>query len=202
MKNRIYLLIFAIVIILSSCSTLVSKMYGIRQLDGFDEQRYNNFITKLKGHDNLVYIISDTVQYLNVIRLGQTLKEKNDLGQPVQILYFENDILKSFHANCYARGGLKSINWNTKDRFSVFLPISATESDSLKISLNDYIRIYPTIKRQKKKTYTVLIFWTLMLEKISYSAIETVLSNLKQFEKKDETLVILINSDKYFSSFE
>lgn len=175
-------------------------MYGVQQLKDFNEKEYKDFISSLKEKNNFFSIISDTNQYKNIIKLGRNPKEKNDFGQPVQILYFENNTIKSYHANCYVQGSLTNLNWNTDERFSAFIPKSAVPIDSLKINLNDYIKIYPNITSQKGEKYTVLIFWTLMLEKISNSAIETVFFNLKQFNKKSETSVILINSDKYFST--
>ncbi len=196
----IALISFSIIFI--SCSSLLSKMYGIKQLDGFNKERYNDFISKLKATDKFYSLVSDTNQYNRVINLGRTAKAKNDLGQPIQILYFENNEVKSFHANCYVTGGLTNLNWNTEDRFSSFLPKSAVNLDSLTITLDDYIKIYPNILNHKNKKYTVLVFWTLMLEKISNSAIETVFANTKKFGKENETSIILINSDEYFSNIE
>jgi len=199
-KKTVIYVIFIISILLSSCSVILSKMYGIKQLNSFNEKEYNNFIAKINNDRCLSYIISDSSQYKKVINLGHTQKEKNNLGQPIQILYFEKNVLKSYHINCLAKGSLTNLNWNTDNRFSVFIPKTAVNIDSLKINLKDYINIYPNLKNRNDKRYTILIFWTLMLDKISYSAIETVFSNLKQYKKENETSVILINTDKYFST--
>lgn len=177
-------------------------MYGVKKLEGFNEKEYKSFITKLKDKNHFISIISDTAKYKRVINLGRTVKERNILGQPVQIIYFENNTLKSFHANCYAKGSLTNLNWNTEERFSTFLPKSAIKTDSIDITLEDYINIYPKIRNHENKKFTVLIFWTLMLEKVSKSAIETAFTNAEQYEKENEISFILINTDNFFSNIE
>ncbi len=197
--NYIKLILIAITVLsFSACAHLLAKMYGIQELEGFDQAAYSAFVDGIEEIDGFYSIVSDTAQYKRIIALGRTTKAKNDLGQPVQILYFQGNELKSFHANCYARGGLTNLNWNTANRFATFLPHTAVATDSLAVTLSDYGNIYPDIGLHQKE-YTVLIFWTLMLEKISKSAIETVANNIKQAGKEKQTNVILINTDKYFA---
>lgn len=200
--KKIVILAVTVAILVSGCSAVLRKMYGIRELKGFNEEEYDDFIAPLEKKYNFSTIISDTIQYESVIELGTTFQEKNDFGQPVQVLYFENDVIKSFHPNCYAKGTLSNLNWNTEQRFSVFIPKTAAAVDSLKVNLQDYINIYPSIERLADKKYTILIFWTQMMSKISKSAIETVSNNLEEFEKEEESSIILINSDKFFSSID
>ncbi|MBI4648351.1 MAG: hypothetical protein HY738_17645 [Bacteroidia bacterium] len=188
----------AFLLIIPSCSVLLSKMYGVNQLDSFSEKDYKNFVSKIKI-DGYNKIISNEVDFKKIINLGHTEKQKNDFGQPIQILYFEDNYLKSFHANCYAKGGITSIDWNTDMRFSSFLPNSAVNIDTLGIELMDYSNIYPEIHIKPNKRYTILIFWTLMLEKLSVSAINTVIENVNNFEKWEEIDIYIINTDKYFS---
>ena len=185
-------------LVCSACANLLAKMYGIQELAGFDQEAYSAFVAGIKEIDSFYSIVSDTAQYKRVIALGKTPKAANDLGQPIQILYFQGNELKSFHANCYARGGLTNLNWNTANRFATFVPRTAVATDSLAVTLSEYSNIYPDIALHQKE-YTVLIFWTLMLGKISHSAIETVANNIQQAGKEKQTTVILINTDKYFA---
>jgi hypothetical protein len=127
--------------------------------------------------------------------------KKKDFGQPVQMLYFEKNILKSYHINCYARGRLTNLDWNMDKRFSTFLPKTAVNIDTLTIKLDDYSKIYNEIKMDSKN-YTIIIFWTFFLEKISYSAIQTVIENIYKFDKIDTIDFYLINTDKYFMTIE
>jgi len=195
MKNLIFIFIIS-AICFSSCSYILSSFYGVKQLKKFDEEKYYSFLNNIDSSQiNFYKIVSDSIKFNNIINLGRNNQQKNDFGQPVQILYFHNDELVSFHANCYAEGGLRKINWNTSNRFNFFPPKSAVPIDSLLTNYFDYKNIYPQLKHNK---YNIIIFWTLMLEKISKDAIETTIDNVIAFEKKDSTAVHLINIDKYY----
>ena len=41
-------LLLALVVILSSCSAIMSSMYGVKRIKRFDQQNYDNFIAKAK----------------------------------------------------------------------------------------------------------------------------------------------------------
>ncbi len=194
------ILIVLVVFIFSSCSVILSKIYGVNKIESFDKELYEDFISKYENDQvNFKSIISDTIQYKSIINLGKDSMQRHSFGQPVQILYFENKKLKSFHANCFARG-ISNLNWNTDNRFSFFLPKTALEIDTLNLSLEKYNKIYNQININSTKKYTVLIFWTLMIEKISNSAIETVINNINRFDKNNEIEVYFINSDKFFAT--
>lgn len=173
-------------------------MYGINYIDDFNRGNYENFLSsiEIKKYES---IICDSIDFTRVINLGDTKKRKNDLGQPVQILYFEGNLLKSYHANCYAKGGLANINWNTESRFDSFPPISALDKDSINLYLNDFEEILRIGVVPDKKEYTIIVFWTLMLEKVSKSAINIVNENLKRHNENSNVIIYLVNSDKYFS---
>jgi len=138
--SRILLITIA-TLALGACANLLAKMYGIQELEDFDQEAYSAF----------------------------------------------------------ARGGLANLSWNTANRFATFVPHTAVATDSLAVTLSDYKHIYPDIGWRQKE-YTVLIFWTLMLRKISKSAMEVVANNIKQADREKETTVILINTDKYFAA--
>ena len=177
-------LLFALVIILSSCSAIMSSMYGVKRIKRFDQQNYDNFIAKAKEYTDFVAIVSTHDQYRQLINLGQDSVEKKDFGQPVQMLYFDNGILASYHINCYAKGGVSNINWNTDNRFSSFIPQTAVKHSIGDKKLSDYTKIYPELASSSDKPYTILIFWTNMLPKISLSAIKTVADNDKHLSTK------------------
>lgn len=191
MKKHIYYLIFLGV--LSSCSII----FGVKNIDKFNPEKYETVISKLKQKYNFEDIVADTNQYKKVINLGSNNSSKNNLGQPIQILYFDENELKSFHANCFAKGKFTSLNWNTNQRFNEFIPKSAINVNQFGISLKEYSNIFDNINPRKR--YTIIIFWTRMFERIALDAIKQVDENLKQFNKKDETIIYLINSDSYFS---
>ncbi len=199
MKKLLGFLFGLILILTTSCSLLLSRMYGVNEIDSFDSDKHSVFVSKIKEHIYCQAIVSDTSQYKKVINLGSDVKQKNNFGQPVQIIYFEKNKMKSFHVNCFAKGKLSNINWNTENRFSYFLPKSAINIETISVNLSDYSKIYPAINSKSKKDYTVIIFWTFLLEKISLSAIETVVDNINKYDKINDIDMYLINTDKYFS---
>lgn len=194
-------LLWALVVILSSCSAIMSSMYGVKRIKRFDQQNYDNFIAKAKEYTDFVAIVSTHDQYRQLINLGKDSVEKKDFGQPVQMLYFENGILASYHINCYAKGGVSNINWNTDNRFSSFLPQTAVKHSIGDMKLSDYTKIYPELASSSDKPYTILIFWTNMLPKISLSAIKTVADNIKVNNKDSDCRIFLINTDNFFARY-
>ncbi len=190
------------ILLLTSCSAIFSKIYGVKELNKFDKQEYDSFISKLKT-ENIMYfsLISDPASFRKSINLGDSVLTQKDLYQPIQILYFEKNQIVSFQANCYAKGTLKNLNWNYDNRFSIFPPKSAVPlNNERNVTFKEFNEIYPELKNIKGKKYSIIIFWTSMLENISYDAIETVFENIVKFDKTHETVVYLINTDKFFIS--
>lgn len=199
MKN---ILLIITLVLLTSCSLVLSKVYGVKELSKFDKQEYDNFISKLKIENTNYYsLVSDSASFRKSINLGDSILTKKDLYQPIHILYFEKKQIVSFQANCYAKGTLKNLNWNYDNRFSFFPPKSAVPiTNEHNITFEKFKEIYPQLKNIKEKRYSIIIFWTLMLKNISYDAIQTVFKNIKKFNKTNETIVYLINTDKFFVS--
>ncbi|SUP53921.1 Uncharacterised protein [Weeksella virosa] len=88
------------------------------------------------------------------------------------------------------------LDWNTNNRFDTFIPQSAINPANFEIEWNHYSKKIPKLNSDKK--YKVLILWTLMLEKQSNEAINTVTQNLNKFNKQDSINLYLINIDKAF----
>lgn len=185
-------------LICTGCSILMSKLYGIKEIKQFNEKEYLSFISEIKKQIDFATLVSDSNQYNRVFNIVKDAEMKKHFAQPVQILYFDKSNLVSFHINCLAKGSFTNLNWNTDNRFSTFIPKSAINVDSLAITLNEYSNIYNEINTNSDKQYTILIFWTLALKKVSNTAIETVIENLNKFGKAAETDLYLINTDKWF----
>lgn len=196
-KLNFYIILIFSVPFFTGCSFILSNLYGVRQLEQFNQKDYESFLTKLPACVSYTTLISSEEQYKQVIAIGKNESQQNDFGQPVQILYFESELLKSFHANCYAKGSFSNLNWNTDNRFSTFLPMTAIEYEE-KIHLDLYNKIFPEIQNPYEKKYVIIIFWSNMLRKVSLSAVETVVENIKQFDEIDNTVIYLINSDNFF----
>lgn len=196
-SNLIYS--FILIFSLSSCSALMSKMYGVNQIHGVNEEEIHQFYTEIDFSGiQTNKIIIDSLQF-KTLREHENEAIKKDLSQPVQIHYYKNSNITSFHANCYSKGGLKNLNWDYQDRFESFIPHSAVKD------LTPYPKLYRLNKAisdvdlSKEGEIVIAIFWTRMLEDISMDAIETVCANIRAFEKEDKVRLILINTDSFFS---
>lgn len=178
----------------------MSKAYGIKEITSFDEVAYNEFVAQIDttGMD-ITSLIGEKAQYDSIRRTSTDTAFIKDLSQPIQMLYFKGNDLVSFQANCYAPGGLNKLNWNYDRRFDTFVPKTVHDNGSGKIHLADYIDRYPEITENESKAYTLIITWSLMVEKISRDAIEIALNNVREFNRNHETNVYLINNDDAFA---
>jgi len=196
---RLYLsiLIYSVSLIfgMSSCTTLMSKMYGINQIEGVNEKKINEFYSTIDFHGiQTDKVIIDSLEF-QMFREHENDSVKKDLSQPLQIHYFENSDLASFHANCYAKGRLKNLDWNYQKRFETYIPRSAVEDLTPYPNLHRLSKAIPDIDLSKEGEIVIAIFWTRMLEDISKSAINTVLGNISEFNEEDDVRLVLINTD-------
>ncbi len=202
-KRKAYLTtcvtLFSFIVVLSflSCNKMMKGMYGIKDLTSFDSIAYTKTTDAIKREysGDIQFIVSDTTQFRRYrnLDLGEY---DHALLQPVQILYFENDALKSYHANCFAKGGVGNLNWNVDGRFDSFIPNSAINIDSIDVSNNLLSDIYH-VKTDEKKVI-VFVFWSNYLAKISESAIRLVLKNIEEANEVENTSVILVNTDYFY----
>jgi len=196
-KSRFIAILIYSLFISAGCTSLLSSLYGFKRIDHFNQKDYESFLETIPKNLTYVSLISTAEQFISTILLGKDTIQQKDFAQPIQILYFRSGILESFHATCYAKGGLFGLNWNTNNRFSEFMPVTAKlfENEYL---LKEFQNIFPEITNSEAKEYVIIIFWTNMLRKISKSAIETVTKNLERFGKLDSCAIYLINSDNFF----
>ena len=184
---------------LSSCSMILHHIYGINILNEFNHNHYDNFIDKTTT--SCVSIVSSANQYKEVIELGLDTIQKKDLMQPIQLMYFKNNSLNSYHINCYAKGRFGNLDWNTDNRFNYYPPKTAVKVKGIQIDLEKIRDIYPFTANCVENN-TIVVFWTLMLEKQSRGAIDIVIRNLEDNQKMEGTNIILINIDKYYIDLE
>lgn len=186
-------------LILTSCSKLLNGIYGIKQIDIVEVAKINQFYASLDFEGiETEKIIVDSVTFQS-FRKHQDEGIQKDLSQPIQIHYFKNGNLESFHANCYAKGSLKNLDWNYQDRFESFIPMSAVENLANHPDLTAVNKIFKNYDISINNKVIIVIFWTRMLEEISKDAIELVLENIRQFDQEEEVKLLLINTDSFFS---
>jgi len=172
------------------------KIYGVKMIKHFDVEDYNKFIENFPR--NCHTEISSSKQYNNILEIAENDQQKKNFSQPIQIMYFNKNKIESYHINCYAAPKGANLNWNLDDRFETFPPKSAVKIEETNFNLQQIKEVYPSIENCINNKRTIIIFWTLMLEKQSKGAIHTVIQNLEKNHQSDSTNFILINSDKFY----
>ncbi|SUP53920.1 Uncharacterised protein [Weeksella virosa] len=102
MKKIILFLIGTLTIF--SCTKMLSNLYGVREINVFDKSEVEAFHQKIE-HPT-INLILDSIDFYELSKIETNELRTNDLTQPIQILYFEENKLSSFHANCYAKAKL------------------------------------------------------------------------------------------------
>jgi len=187
---------------LGSCNFVSRNLFGIKYQKEFSSVKYQKFLAEIDTY-KVTYksYIADTSQLNIFLKKFESPRIKKNLYQPVQILYFKDNSLVSFHANCFAQKVLK-IDWNMSKRFDKFIPQTSISLDSMKIDLEQIKNSYHVkIVNNDKKTI-VIIFWSLLMEKASRSAIYTVIKNLREFKQESSSEIYLVNFDKIYISYD
>ena len=194
-NKRICIVLLA-ALLFSGCEKTMSVLYGVRNIDKFEQKRCDDFAASVVRESiSLSALVSDSLQFVAYWNLFADTLWKRTAVQPVQILYFMGDTLVSYHVNCYAKGGMASLDWNTDNRFGQFPPQSAVPLTTLQLSFPQIANIYGV---EAKKDLKIVVFWTNMLAKISKSAVNAALDNIEKHGKDKECEVFIINTDKFF----
>ena len=169
-------------------------LFGFREIHGYDVEQCEKFYKKLPKDFEFTPLACNEKQFMQVSELGADSMQMKNLYQPLKIMYFHGESLVSFHINCYCPPtALFNLNWNYRNQFDEFPPATTVPLDGYTVTRSQLMNIFPEIKREKE--YTVLVFWTNMLAKISRSEIKTVYKNLKKFGHLNDAEVYLINDD-------
>ncbi len=192
-----------IFIVSTSCTAIIRGLYNIKNIKNFDKEACENIVRAIKFGNikyHTIYSDNETQKCLTSLTTDSVIL--HNINQPIQIWYYHQDSLISYHANCYAQGLLSHLNWNYNNRFNQFIPKSAISIKRTKIIyplnvLSACLRDSFLLKNNSDK-YIVFVFWTRMMEKLSKEAIETVIKNIYLFQKESEVSVYLINQDKLF----
>ena len=195
MKKRICIVLLA-ALLFSGCEKTMSVLYGVRNIDKFEQERCDDFAASVVRESiSLSALVSDSLQFVGYWNLFADTLWKRTAVQPVQILYFMGDTLVSYHVNCYAKGGMASLDWNTDNRFGQFPPQSAVPLTTLQLSFPQIAELYGV---EAKKDLKIVVFWTNMLAKISKSAVNAALDNVEKHGQNKKCEVFIINTDKFF----
>lgn len=166
-------------------------------MTSFNQEKYDKTLYFFNSHykeNQISSYIGEDSNFKEYSLLDTTIT--NSLLQPIQILYFKNDTLKSFHANCFAKGSITgSLNWNYDNKFNYFIPKSAIAVEDRSINLSDIKSIYKIDK--KTQEVTIVFFWTNTFSKLSINAFKQIVDNLK-LHSINNIDIIAINTDYSF----
>ena len=194
MRKYASIIVIAVLLVLTGCNTLAPMLFGFREIHGYDVEQCEKCYKKLPKDFEFTPLACNEKQFMQVSELGADSMQMKNLYQPLKIMYFHGDSLVSFHINCYCPPTLTfNLKWNFNRQFDEFPPATTVPLDGMTVTRSQMQTIFPEIKGEKD--YTVLVFWTNMLHKISRSEIKTAYRNLKKFKKLYETEVYLINND-------
>ena len=194
MKKNRFVLLFGLLLAFTGCNTLVPMLFGFREIHGYDAEQCEKFYKKLPKDFEFTPLVCNEKQFMQVSELGADSMQMKNLYQPLKIMYFHGEELVSFHINCYCPPTLTfNLNWNYNHQFDQFPPATTVPLDGMTVTRSQMQTIFPEIKGEKD--YTVLVFWTDLLHKISRAEIKTVYRNLNKFNQLENAKVYLINND-------
>ncbi len=193
-----FLFAFSVAFCMVSCSAVMGKIYGLRNIDQLNTDTILNTISNneiLRNHEN--YFVDSS--YLKGIysNLSDDTNYAGHLYQPIQAMYFDTmGQLVSYHINCNA-GGFPNLKWNRHNAFNSYPPLTQTPcSDKITYSLiGPYLNGLTGEGIVSTKREKVVIFWSTMMYKQSESLIALVMGNLKANGKESSVEVQFVNTD-------
>ncbi|APA93888.1 MULTISPECIES: hypothetical protein [Myroides] len=201
MKKRYFILIMIGVIITLGVvfsETIVLRLVGVQELEVFSQKDYEESLVKLKEKypERAQFLISTQEQFISYSSLVEKDKQYI-LTKPIQLLYFKEDSLVSIHSSCNVPINYWTwkLDWNIDNRFEQFPPLSSTST--LDIKLKQIQDVYG-FRRENTSENTLTVFWSRMMEKQVYGALETVIYNKRLSNKKEKLNTIFINVDHAF----
>lgn len=202
MKKRYSILLFIGVLLLCAIvfSDLIAlKLFGLKEIEAFSEKDYSEFVYRMKEIEGgeASYLISTKEQFRTYYSLV-TSETQYVLTKPIQILYFEEDKLVSFHSSCNVPLNYWTwkYNWNFENRFEQYPP--KTSDSSISVSLEQLQTVYPVFKK-KRAPYTIVVFWTRIMEKQVLEVVEVITKQkLLHLSDIDKYQIVFINTDQSF----
>ncbi len=171
------------------------KIYGVKTPKSFRKMECTELYNQSPTTDisiSCVSIDSSTFsKFMSYDDKGDSIC--NAMGQPLQIHYFRTDSLISFHANCYAKGGIGKLDWNVYNRFETFPPNTVPFSE-----LKQDKSFPEFLKTTTRKEYQIVLFWTQLLEKQAANLVQLVVDHIKSNNAQAKVELILVNTDDYF----
>jgi hypothetical protein len=187
----------------SSCSTMISGIYGVKNIKEVDEKTILRHSKKYNIPGDEIYQL-DTLylSYLSSFDSVKFAEQVKNHYQPLQALYYDKSgQLTSFQINCYA-GGFPNLDWNRDQTMMTFPPKAQAPIDSL-IPLDVQLKYILPVQQTppmlaSNNDYTVIVHWNRFMGRQTKRFIQTVQQNM-QLNSDKQVKVIYVNNDNLFT---
>ena len=198
-----FLILTISIFALSSCTSIFTKLYGIREVKEIDEKSIVRFSKDFNIPLSNSYIIDTS--YFSYLRSLDSMLYKEQIKnhyQPLQALYFnKTGQFQSFQINCYA-GGFPNLNWERNDIMATFPPKQQAPLDSI-VSLETHLKYLIPLSQTDKISndsfnYLIIVYWNRFMGRQSKRLIRIVQENSKLYNKEN-LKIIYVNTDNLFA---
>jgi len=201
-QNSLVILELTSALVLSSCSTISSGIYGVKKLKPVDEKTILHYSEKYNIPASVSYELDTSyITFLATLDTTQYKEERKNHYQPLQALYYNKQgQLQSFQINCYA-GGFPNLNWDRNEIFSTFPPQQQAPVDSI-LPLGTLLHYLQPLSQSKEFTaedldYVVIVFWNRFMGRQSKRLIRFVQDN-SNLALDQNVKIIYVNNDNIF----
>jgi len=188
---------------LLSCSKIMIKLYGIKNIKAVNERTIIRYSKKYHIPEEDTYQL-DTSYFAFLCSLD-TLRNKSQIKnhcQPLQVLYYNGKgILESYQINCNA-GGIPNLLWDRDGILTMFPPKQQTPVDSL-VPFETQLKYLIPLSNSKAFSpknfdYFVIVFWNRFMGRQSKRLVHFVQENVKLAQNK-RIKIIYANNDNVFA---
>jgi hypothetical protein len=206
MKSFLVHSLILLLLFLSSCSTIVTSLYGLKSNKHRSVESIEKYSKKYKIPNQDLYVIdSSYISFIHDIDSSDWQLAKKHF-QPLQALYFDHSgTLISFHNNCFA-GGFPNLKWNRDGIFEKFVPKSQIAVDSL-LNFEKQLQYLKTIKGDKlnpsnysSANYNVVVYWGVNWGRQSKRLIKYIKANCN-LAKNESINILFANDDEFLEYF-
>jgi len=203
MNLRLTILIFTLILGLTSCSPIIQGFYGIKNSKELNDQTIIRYSEKYNIPLTENYKLDTS--YLTFLSSFDSINFKEQIKnhyQPLQVLYYDKKgQLESFQINCYA-GGFPNLKWNRDNIMTTFPPQKQAPIDSI-IPLDLQLSLLQPLSKTKgfsieNYDYIGIVYWNRFMGRQSKRLIHFVQENYK-LAKDYKVKIIYVNTDNIFA---
>lgn len=195
---------FTCILLLPSCSTLLTGLYGMKKIETVDEKTILQYSEKYNIPIADSYELdSSFISFLTSLDTTRYKEQVKNHSQPLQALYYKRTgQLQSFQVNCYA-GSFPNLHWDRDGIMTTFPPGQQAPLDSI-VSLEKQLKYLKPLSQTEDLSieswdYIVIVYWSKFMGRQSERLIRFVQDNSKLAGDK-KVKIIYVNNDNIFAS--